>query len=61
MFEPIVNYFAGEYVKNYNSDIIDCVDDIIEKDDIQDCKAPSVKTHLIINEGIYKKFHSKTR
>ena len=58
MFEPIVNYFAGEYVKNYNSDIIDCVDDIIEKDDIKDCKAPPVKTHLTINERIYKKFYN---
>lgn len=58
MFDPIVNYFAGEYIKNYNSDIIDCIDDIIEKDDIQDCKAPPVKTHLTINERIYKKFYN---
>jgi len=57
MFEPIVNYLAGEYVTNNNSDISDCIYDTVTDDNFEKCKLGPMETHLTINKKMYKKFN----
>tara|TARA_Y100000389_G_C17449318_1_gene513673 strand:+ start:1018 stop:1800 length:783 start_codon:yes stop_codon:yes gene_type:complete len=57
MFEPIVNYLAGEYVTNNNSDISDCIYDTVTDDNFEKCNLGPMETHLTINKKMYKKFN----
>ena len=55
--DGIVNYFAGEYVTDNNSDISDCIYDTVKDNNFEKCNLEPVKKHLSINKKMYKKFN----
>lgn len=55
--DGVVNYFAGEYITNLNSDISDCIYDTVTDDNFEKCNLEPMKTHLTINKKMYKKFN----